>query len=183
LTTVTEPVEAARPDAAAQQVLRPRNRLGSFVWNRAMALAGLPWQRRLARAALQVPRIRHWEAEYERLSDPDLKVTGLRLRGRARGGEALDRVLPEAFGLVCVAARRFIETMSKAKAARTTLLPFGSDVETPANFTDNKVLLIQNLNQVRPGGATARQPPVDGDVVARHPRRRPHPGAVRRSPP
>jgi VWFA-related protein len=53
------------------------------------------------------------------------------------------------------AARRFIETMSKAKAARTTLLPFGSDVETPGNFTDNKVLLIQNLNQVRPSGETA----------------------------
>ncbi|HEV3022082.1 MAG TPA: preprotein translocase subunit SecA, partial [Pirellulales bacterium] len=105
---MTEPVDAALPGAVPQPVLRPRNRLGSAVWNRAMALIGLPWQRRLARAALQVPHVRHWEAEYERLSDPDLKVTGLRLRGRARGGEALDHLLPEAFGLVCVAARRFI---------------------------------------------------------------------------
>jgi preprotein translocase subunit SecA len=30
----------------------------------------------------------------------------MRLRGRARGGEALDRLLPEAFGLVCVASWR-----------------------------------------------------------------------------
>jgi VWFA-related protein len=51
------------------------------------------------------------------------------------------------------AARRFIQTMSKS--AKTTLLPFGSDVETPGNFTDNKVLLIQNLNLVRPSGETA----------------------------
>jgi VWFA-related protein len=51
------------------------------------------------------------------------------------------------------AARRFIQTMSKS--ARTTLLPFGSDVETPAPFSNNKVLLTQNLNLVRPSGETA----------------------------
>jgi len=52
-----------------------------------------------------------------------------------------------------VAARRFVETMSRS--AKTTLLPFGSDVETPGPFTDNKVLLTQNLNLVRPSGETA----------------------------
>jgi VWFA-related protein len=52
-----------------------------------------------------------------------------------------------------VAARRFIDTMSRS--AKTTLLPFGSDVETPGPFTDNKVLLTQNLNVVRPSGETA----------------------------
>jgi preprotein translocase subunit SecA len=72
------------------------------------ALFGLPWQRRLARAALQVPRIRYWEEQYDRLDDAELKATGLRLRGRARGGESLDRLLPEAFGLVCVAAKRHV---------------------------------------------------------------------------
>jgi VWFA-related protein len=51
------------------------------------------------------------------------------------------------------AAKRFIQTMSKS--ARTTLLPFGSDVETPGNFTNNKVLLFQNLSLVRPSGETA----------------------------
>jgi VWFA-related protein len=52
-----------------------------------------------------------------------------------------------------VAARRFIQTMSAS--ARTTLLPFGSDVETPAPFSNNKILLTQNLNRVRPSGETA----------------------------
>jgi preprotein translocase subunit SecA len=84
------------------------DRLGSRWLNHVLALVGLPWQRRLAYAALQVPKCRHWEAEFERLSDPELKTAGLRLRGRARGGESLDHLLPEAFGLVCVAARRFI---------------------------------------------------------------------------
>src|SRR5205823_1816547 len=62
----------------------------------------------LARAALLVPQVRRWEAEYERLNDAELRTAGLRLRGRGRGGESLDRLLPEAFGLVCVAARRLI---------------------------------------------------------------------------
>jgi len=85
-----------------------RNRLGPLWWNRLWALVGLPWQRRLGWAALQVPRIRYWEKQYDKLSDTELRTTGLRLRGRARGGESLDRLVPEAFGLVCVAARRVI---------------------------------------------------------------------------
>jgi preprotein translocase subunit SecA len=76
--------------------------------NAIKALAGLPWQRRLGWAALQVPKIRRWESTFERLSDEELRTAGLRLRGRARGGESLDRLLPEAFGMVCVAARRQI---------------------------------------------------------------------------
>jgi preprotein translocase subunit SecA len=83
-------------------------RLGPRWLNAARALAGLPWQRRLARAALAIPRIRHWERQYERLGDAELRTAGLRLRGRGRGGETLDRLLPEAFGLVCVAAKRLL---------------------------------------------------------------------------
>ncbi len=52
--------------------------------------------------------IRHWEKEFSRLSDAELRQRGLRLRGRARGGESLNRILPEAFGLACVAATRTI---------------------------------------------------------------------------
>jgi preprotein translocase subunit SecA len=84
----------------------PRNRLGPRWFNHLTALFGSPWHRKLGWAALQVPRIRSWEKEFDRLNDADLKATGLRLRGRARGGESLDRLLPEAFGLSCVAARR-----------------------------------------------------------------------------
>src|SRR5262249_11006078 len=82
------------------------DRLGPRWRNHLLALFGLPSQRRLAQAALQIDRIRHWESEFERLNDVQLKQAGLRLRGRARGGESLDRLLPEAFGLACVAARR-----------------------------------------------------------------------------
>ena len=64
--------------------------------------------RRLARAALMIEPIRHWEKEFSLLSDAELRQRGLRLRGRARGGESLNRILPEAFGLVCVAAARTI---------------------------------------------------------------------------
>jgi preprotein translocase subunit SecA len=69
---------------------------------------GLPWTRRLAWAALQIPKIRHFEKQFETSSDVELQKAGLRLRGRGRGGESLDRILPEAFGLVCVAAQRQI---------------------------------------------------------------------------
>src|SRR5262249_46610622 len=54
----------------------------------------------------QIGRIRYWEAEFGRLSDAELKQRGLQARGRARGGESLDRLLPEVFALVCVASVR-----------------------------------------------------------------------------
>ena len=84
------------------------DRLGTGWLNQLMALCGPPAQRRLARAALQVDRIRYWETEFGRLTDAELKVRGQQLRGRARGGESLDHLLPEAFGLVCVAAVRTV---------------------------------------------------------------------------
>ena len=86
-----------------------RNRLGTRAYNQFKALFGLPWQRRLARGALQIDHIRHWEAEFTKLSDAELKVKGLQLRGRARGGESLNALLPEAFGLVCVTAFRVLQ--------------------------------------------------------------------------
>ena len=81
-------------------------RLGSQFANRLKALFGTPWTRRRARAALLIPKIREWEAKYEKLNEGDLKKTAARLKGRARGGENLDRMLPEAFALVCAAAQR-----------------------------------------------------------------------------
>jgi preprotein translocase subunit SecA len=86
-----------------------KNRLGRRGPNYLKALLGLPPQRRLAQAALQVDRIRYWEKQYSKLNDAELKQRGLQLRGRARGGESLDRLLPEAFGLVCVAALRTLK--------------------------------------------------------------------------
>jgi preprotein translocase subunit SecA len=86
-----------------------RGRLGPVWLNYIRWLLGMPSQRRKARAALMIDRCRSWEARYERLSDAELKVRGLQLRGQARGGESLDRLLPEAFGLVCVAAVRTLK--------------------------------------------------------------------------
>ncbi len=48
-------------------------RLGPRPVNRVVAATGLPWQRRLARAALFIPAIRHWERHYLKLNDDDLK--------------------------------------------------------------------------------------------------------------
>ena len=107
LSTLSVPSESA-PKAVYTPPPSPRNRLGSRWRNALVALAGAPWQRRLARAALYVPRIRFWEKKYDDLSDADMKSASLRLRGRARGGESLDKLLPEAFGLVCVASQRHL---------------------------------------------------------------------------
>jgi preprotein translocase subunit SecA len=85
---------------------QPDRRLRPRWYHYVASLFGLPSQRRLARAVLSIDRIRHWETELSRLSDADLKQYALRLAGRARGGEPLDRLLPEVFGAVCVAASR-----------------------------------------------------------------------------
>jgi preprotein translocase subunit SecA len=97
---------AHEPEAPARESVA--GRLGWRWTNRLRAVFGLPWERRLARAALAIPRIRDWERKLEKVSDGDLRELGLKLRGRARGGENLDRLLPEAFGAVCVVAKRRI---------------------------------------------------------------------------
>ncbi|HXG08461.1 MAG TPA: preprotein translocase subunit SecA [Gemmataceae bacterium] len=109
MNTVTdERVEVtAPPDVVAAQPAR--SRLGPRWRNRLLALLGLPWQRRLARAALLVDSIRHWERQFSRISDEDMKRVALQLRSRARGGESLDRLLPELFGLGCVACARLLK--------------------------------------------------------------------------
>jgi preprotein translocase subunit SecA len=42
------------------------------------------------------------------MTDAEILKRGARLRGRARGGESLDVMLPEVFGLVCVASWRAV---------------------------------------------------------------------------
>jgi preprotein translocase subunit SecA len=104
-------IEQSTPAAAPPAPPRTGNvttRFGSLWKNRALALVGMPAQRRLAYAALQIPRIRYWEGEFSRLSDDEVKLRGQQLRGRARGGESLDRLLPEMVGLTCVAAWRML---------------------------------------------------------------------------
>src|SRR5207245_1433991 len=87
----------------------PKDRLGPAWYNRLLSVVGLPWQRRLAWGALQVPRIRALEDTFDSLNQEELRTAGLKLRGRARGGESLDKLLPEAFALVCVACKRTVQ--------------------------------------------------------------------------
>jgi preprotein translocase subunit SecA len=104
--SLTTPSSAPAPPPLAPA--RNFDRFGQTWWNHLKAWFGTPSKRRLAYAALQVPRIRHHEAEFDSLSDEDIRLKGLHLRGRARGGESLDDLLPEVFALVCVASKRFI---------------------------------------------------------------------------
>jgi len=83
-------------------------RFGPRWANPLKALFGTPAQRRLARAALMIDAVRHWEKEYASLNEAEIKQMAQRFRGRARGGESLDKMLPEVFGLVSVAAWRSI---------------------------------------------------------------------------
>ncbi len=100
------PGEVQTTTSDAPAAAQARSRLGPRWYNWARALVGLPFQRRLARAALAIGPIRHWEQEFSRLDAEGLVQESHKLRGRARGGEPLDQIAPEAFGLVCVATRR-----------------------------------------------------------------------------
>jgi preprotein translocase subunit SecA len=81
-------------------------RLGGWSVNVAVARVGLPWHRRLSRAALLVSKIRSCENQFSALSDEKLLDASMQLRGKARGKWDLDGLLPEAFGLVSVAIQR-----------------------------------------------------------------------------
>src|SRR5262249_13241209 len=97
----TEPAAHETPSRAMG-----KNRLGPRWWNWLKRLFGTPSKRRLARGALRINAIRYWEKEFSRLSDAEILALGQRFKGRSRGGEALDHLLPEVFGAVCVASMR-----------------------------------------------------------------------------
>jgi preprotein translocase subunit SecA len=99
---------ATAPDVAPVVDRNVRGRFGPRWLNHLRAWFGPPSQRRLARAALHIDHIRYWESELTRLSDAEIKQRGMQMRGRARGGESLRALLPEVFGLVCVAAQRTV---------------------------------------------------------------------------
>ncbi len=91
---------------AAPKIANVPGRLGSLAANLFTSRFGLPWKRRLARAALIIPSIRTYETRFLTLNDEDLRKEAMRLRGLARGGTSLDKLIPQAFGLTSVAIRR-----------------------------------------------------------------------------
>lgn len=103
---VTIPDEGKSALAAVDSTRQSQNRFGSRWLLYFKALFGPPSQRRLAQAALQLSRIRYWEKEWSKHSDVELLQHARQLRGRARGGESLDKLLPEVFGMVSVASQR-----------------------------------------------------------------------------
>lgn len=91
---------------AAPKIANVNGRLGTPVANQVTAVAGMPWQRRLAKSALLIPKIRDFESRFLTLNDEDMATCSRALRGRTRGGANLDKFIPEAFGLACAAIRR-----------------------------------------------------------------------------
>jgi preprotein translocase subunit SecA len=109
MSTATDDVmdlEPAPLTAAAPKIANVPGRLGSLPYNLVTARIGLPWKRRLAKAALVIPSIRVQEARFLNLSDQDLRAEAMKLRGLARGGAKLDRLIARSFGLTSVAIRR-----------------------------------------------------------------------------
>ena len=105
-------------------------RLGAAQVNRVRAVTGLPWNRRLSRAALMIPAIRHWEREFLKHNDDDLKAASMGLRGKARGKTNLDKLLPEAFGLCSVAIQRVLNIRPfDVQLAAGVVMHFGGLVE------------------------------------------------------
>jgi preprotein translocase subunit SecA len=83
-------------------------RFGMTWLNHVKAWVGTPTRRRLSQAALLVPKIRYWEQQFSALNDKEVRQTAAQLKGRARGGESLDQLLPEMFGLTCVVSVRHV---------------------------------------------------------------------------
>ncbi|HEX4611439.1 MAG TPA: preprotein translocase subunit SecA [Urbifossiella sp.] len=105
-------------------------RLGTDPVNRVVAATGLPWRRRLSRAALFIPAIRHWERHYLQHADDDLKAVSMVLRGKARGKYSLEKLLPEAFGLCSVAIQRVLNIRPfDVQLAGGVVMHFGGLVE------------------------------------------------------
>ncbi|MCS6865294.1 MAG: preprotein translocase subunit SecA [Gemmataceae bacterium] len=93
-------------EVSGQTIANVPGRLGSRSRNMVLARIGWPWQRRLAKAALLIPRIRYYEDLFRDYSDEKLLAKSMQLRGQARGKWDLNKLLPEAFGLVSVAIQR-----------------------------------------------------------------------------
>jgi len=85
------------------------NRLGPGWLNRVQSLAVPTHAGRLGRYALLAEKVNAWEPGLGRESDAELKARSLALKLRARQGDSLNGLLPEAFALVREAAKRTIK--------------------------------------------------------------------------
>lgn len=109
-TAVDLELPAERTEHVRSPIANVRGRLGWWPINLLSAALPIvpPWRRRLAKAALLIPRIRRWERYFDSLNADDLRKASMTLRGKARGGWNLNHLIPEAFGLVSVAIHRVL---------------------------------------------------------------------------
>lgn len=76
---------------------------------RRRGLPAIPIGNKLKRWQRRLPEIDAWEPQLMQSSDDQLRKQSLSLRYRARSGETLDALLPEAFALVREAGRRALK--------------------------------------------------------------------------
>ena len=100
------PAAEPRHEMAKPKIANVAGRLGTGAGNAMFSALGMPWTRRLSKAALLLPKIREFETLFLTLNDEDMRTASTSLRGKARGGVTLDGLIPEAFGLACAAIRR-----------------------------------------------------------------------------
>ncbi|AWM40827.1 preprotein translocase subunit SecA [Gemmata obscuriglobus] len=118
------------PHEAPRKIENTPGRLGSWSVNSAVSRVGTPWTRRLAKAALMIPKIRYYEKLHADVSDEKLIELSMELRGKARGKWDLDALLPEAFGLVSVSIQRTLNIRPfDVQLAAGTVMHFGGLVE------------------------------------------------------
>ncbi len=137
MSTALAPMDAPNPDLEAKHapkkppIANVPGRLGSLMFNRMRLLTETrPWKRRLAHAALGIPKIRYWEKQFLNFNDDEIRAYSMKLRGRSRGGEHLDKLLPEAFGLSTIAIRRvFGYQLFDVQLAAGIVMHFGGLVE------------------------------------------------------
>ena len=77
----------------ARMIQSTPGRLGTWPANVAVARVGLPWRRRLSKAALLLPKVRYYEKQFLAVSDDKLLDHSMQLRGKARGKWDLDTLL------------------------------------------------------------------------------------------
>jgi preprotein translocase subunit SecA len=114
----------------ARMIESTPGRLGTWPANVAVARIGLPWRRRLSKAALLIPKVRYYEKQFLSFSDDKILDHSMQLRGKARGKWDLDTLLPEAFGLVSVAIQRVLGIRPfDVQLAAGAVMHFGGLVE------------------------------------------------------
>ena len=129
MSAVMEP-PAERVEHANKPIANVSGRLGPWPVNQVVSVVGLPWKRRLSRAALLIPRIRAWERRFLDITDAQMLEISHDLRGKARGKFNLDRLLPQAFGLVSVAIQRSLGIRPfDVQLAAGAVMHFGGLVE------------------------------------------------------